>query len=492
MKYLKIPYLFFHFLLLIGLCLNARSQEMSKLPNTPVGKIAQAFFLAFNSDDRMEMQEFIASRRTASALKRISLEKRMKMFDQQKKMIQVLDSLSIISDDSLKLSVLAYSHAIDSWFKLGFELSAETQLLESFLLRPGRAPKIQEEGSYGKWNNPKQLLENIVEAENIPGISLVTISAGRIDQVAVAGVREIGKPARIGKNDRFHIGSITKSMTATLVGKLIEDKKLAFETSLKEVFPEMDMLPVYDEVSIRQLLDHQGGIPAYLMVTEEEEEKLLALAGSPEEQRLTFIKQVLLEEADQKAGSFSYSNAGYTLLAVICEQISGESWEELLEMHIFGPLKMNHSGIGWPNTQDQNQPVGHFGPAEKASAQGPDYFLGPYLDPAGDIHCSMKDLAKFLIAHLKGLNGQNTILKAKTVQALHTSENGKNYAGGWMIRKTEQGQLIYEHPGSAGTFMAYAGIDPETQNGWVIAANLGDLALDEIFKEIIDLISKRN
>ena len=150
MKNLKIPYLLFHSLLLIGLCLNAQSQEKLKLPNTPVGKIAQAFFLAFNSDDRMEMQEFIASRRTASALKRISLEKRMKMFDQQKKMIQALDSLSLVSNDSLKLSVLAYSHAIDSWFKLGFELSAETELLESFLMRPGRAPKIQEEGFYGK------------------------------------------------------------------------------------------------------------------------------------------------------------------------------------------------------------------------------------------------------------------------------------------------------------------------------------------------------
>lgn len=492
MKYLGVRYFLIHSLLLIGFCLNLRSQEMPGLSNSPVGKIAQSFFQAFNSEDREEMQAFIANRRTASALKRISLENRMKMFDSQKKMIQAFDSLSLVSDDSLKLSVLAYSDAMDSWFKIGFELNNDSGLLEGFSMRPGRAPKVQQGSRYGTWNTAKQLLENIVATESIPGISLVTISNGRIDHSAVAGIREVGQASPIGKNDRFHIGSITKSMTATLVGKLIEDKQLDFQTKLHEVFPEMDMLPAYRQVSIRQLLDHQGGIPAYLMTSEEEESKLLALPGSPAEQRLAFVDMVLKEKANAQVGTFSYSNAGYTILASICEQISAESWEQLLEKHIFTPLKMKNSGIGWPNTHDPNQPIGHFGPAKTAKAQGADYFLGAYLDPAGDIHCSMKDLAKFLLAHMKGMNGENSLLKAETIQALHSSEDGEIYAGGWMIRKTKEGQLIYEHSGSAGTFMAYAGFDPETQNGWVMAANVGDLALDEIFKEIIDLISSSN
>lgn len=489
MKYKRNLFVFTQVTVFMVLSLGSSAQDKWTLPESQASQMAVAFLEAFNASDRQEMETFIAERRTTNALKRISVENRMKMFDQQKQVIGTFDSIYLMEHDSLSLELKAYSETTDSWFKIGFKLSEESGKLEGLLLRPGKAPKGNKEAAFGKWKTLRKLLQNAVKRKELTGISMVTIINGKIDQVSEAGVRDYLSREKIKRNDRFHLGSLTKSMTATLMGILIDKGHFTFASTIGEIFSEIDMLPAYRNLTIKQLLDHQGGIPGYLTVSDEEEEQLLSLPGNATEQRYGFLQQLLRQEPGSEMGAFAYSNAGYTILGAMAEKTTGQSWESLMNQYVFEPLDMNTAGFGWPDTENQNQPAGHFGPLASPKKQGDDYVLGAYLDPAGDLHASSEDVAKFLLMHLSGLNGRSPLMSEETLKTLHESNNGV-YAGGWMIRSNENEEIIHEHWGGAGTFMAYMGINQQTQEGWVVMSNVGDFRLQTIFKDIMEAWDK--
>src|SRR5690349_14864330 len=78
----------------------------------------------------------------------------------------------------------------------------------------------------------------------------------------VAGVRKRGTAERITLDDRFHLGSCTKAMTATLVAMLVEEGKLNWTTTLGELFADTvkPMHPVWEKVTLRQVLAHRAGL----------------------------------------------------------------------------------------------------------------------------------------------------------------------------------------------------------------------------------------
>lgn len=470
------------------------AQEVT-FPESTVGNIAKAWFAAFADEDDKPMREFTATYRTASALERMSVDDRMAQHKQVKGMIKQLQPKKITESTENSLTLLVYAEAIGAWFETGFTLSeSEANKLEGFALKPAQAPTEDAEAGFGDWKDLGELLSNVVEQYNIPGLSMAVISKGQVVESAVAGVREVGGSQAIMISDRFHIGSITKSMTATLIGKLIQEQKLSPNSTLQEIFPKMTMKPAYRGVTITQLMQHTAAIPAYLNVTDEEEAKLLALPGNATAQRLAFAELVLNQSPTSVPGSsFAYSNAGYSVLGAITEKISGMSWAVQLQAYIFQPLNMQSAGIGWPKTENRpNQPSGHFGPLNELRPQTTDeYELGAYIEPAGDVHASMGDLASFALAHLKGLRGEESILNAKTFTWLHTPQEDRNYAGGWFVIKSKSDKMVHEHSGSAGTFMAYMAIEPETGEGWVIAANAGGLVLDGIFRRMIEAYRTR-
>ena len=82
-------------------------------------------------------------------------------------------------------------------------------------------------------------MEVLRKKHNLPALAVVVVKDGRICDRAAVGVRKNGETITVTTNDVFHIGSCTKSMTATLTAMLIEDGKLKWETTIAEVFPEL-------------------------------------------------------------------------------------------------------------------------------------------------------------------------------------------------------------------------------------------------------------
>src|SRR5213078_4948643 len=94
------------------------------------------------------------------------------------------------------------------------------------------------------------------------GMAAAVLRGERIIAQGAAGVRKRGTAERITLDDRFHLGSCTKAMTATLVAMLVEEGKLNWTTTLGELFADTvkPMHPAWEKVTLRQVLAHRAGL----------------------------------------------------------------------------------------------------------------------------------------------------------------------------------------------------------------------------------------
>jgi len=345
------------------------------------------------------------------------------------------------------------------------------------------------------------LVKSVAEEHGIPGlVAVATRSEGTIES-AVFGSRRRDHLDLVAPTDLFHIGSNTKAMTATLIAILVEEGTLSWDTKLLDIFPEWsaEIHPDYRQVTLADLLLCRAGVPEYsnfsylfsddpihrddgsehVQQDKTEWHEMTSLPGTPSDQRRQFARIVLSRRpAVGPQTHFLYSNASYGIAGAMVERVTGESWESLMRARLFEPLGI-HATFDWPASDDPQQPWGHF--QSKSGAQPHDphdsYRLPACLAPGGGLSMSIEDYAKFLRLHLQGLQGHNGLLRAKTIQYLHTKpesadENAIGFAFGW-------GLVAYEGcpsswcEGSAGTFYAGAVILPSKDLAMAVFANTG-------------------
>lgn len=296
-----------------------------------------------------------------------------------------------------------------------------------------------------------------------PGIAAAAVRGNAVVAEGVAGVRRVGGEDKIAVDDRFAIASCTKKMTAAMIARVIDSGKLSFETTLAEALPDVPMRDDYRGVTVTQLLQFSGGIQPYLQFGPEQVSMLRALKGSAREQRGQFVEHVLQEEPVVKPGTERrYSNASYALVAFVAEQRTGKSWEELMRAEVFQPLAMSTAGFGRARSKERpNEPTLHrktdtgFEPEAEERVNVMAVFA-----PAGDVHCSIRDFAKFASYELNAANGNNSLLKPETAKRLRELQQGagplvypkgmKMKAGGGKDGGDKLGQKKGPPPGKAG------------------------------------------
>ncbi|MEX1040593.1 MAG: serine hydrolase domain-containing protein [Pirellulaceae bacterium] len=303
---------------------------------------------------------------------------------------------------------------------------------------------------------------------------------GRSEQ-AVSGVRKWKHEAAAEVEDVIHLGSCTKAMTAVMVAQLCSEGKLSFETPLTEIFPEVQGLAEseWGEVTVRQLLEHQSGVPAnaiwWTLHKENPDDPMAARAA---------MLRWLLKYDRPKKRKFLYSNVGYALLGHIVETIEGEPWESLIETKIFQPLGITsggHGPVGEPaknNSQQTDNPGfawGHIpetgitelvdglqGKTTEPSFKPLNTDNAPPLGPAGRVHMTMADWSKFVLLFAGGQVGnpagpEKLGIKPEIWASLLESKSEGNYAGGWLLleRDWAAGRVLH-HNGSNTTWYCVA------------------------------------
>ncbi len=335
------------------------------------------------------------------------------------------------------------------------------------------------------------VLEVVRAKYDLPALAATILSGKDIVALGAVGFRDRELKTPVKSDDLWHLGSCTKAMTATLAAKLVEQGKLTWKTTIGDAFPELreTLRKEWRDVSIELLLQNRGGVagdPPRAAWS-----ALWSRTDTPRSARRWFVEQVLAEAPAAAPGTkFIYSNQGFTIAGAMLEALTDTAWEELITKELFVPLGMTSAGFGAPGSTDLvDQPRGH---APGPIAPGPRADNPPAIGPAGTVHCSLADWAKFVGAHMRGEKGEDGLLKATSFRKLHECPEFQSYAMGWMRmpRKWSAGDA-FTHSGSNTMWFCTVWFAPAIDQAFLVTTNCASdkagQACDEVVGELLKL-----
>ena len=320
-------------------------------------------------------------------------------------------------------------------------------------------------------------LAPIIRTHDIPGMVVAVLRDGKVVATGAAGLRMRGGEEGVTVGDDFHIGSCTKSMTATLIAILVEEKVLKWEMTLKEAFPEMAMHGGYEGVTLDALLCNHGGCPGDIApplwkYCWEHQEDPVAV-------RRHFTREILSLPPAQKPGvEYAYSNAGFTIAGHVAESKTKKPFEQLMQEKLFAPLGMSSAGFGAPG---EGHPLGHQTDGTKVErGVGADNPVA--ISPAGRVHLSIRDWGKYIQFHLDKGAKPKGLLSARAFDRLQRRfREDHPYARGWLrvprgwAKKpgSDTGGDALTHNGSNTYWFAVTWLAPDRNFAVLVACNQG-------------------
>ena len=341
-----------------------------------------------------------------------------------------------------------------------------------------------------------EALEKIRAKHKLPGLAAAAMHEGKLVAIEAVGVRKAGDAVPVTTEDQWHLGSCTKSMTASLAAMLVEDGKIAWDTKIDALFPEWrdSMEPAWQKVSLENLLMHRGGLP-----TEPPDNlwrNAFRATGTPTEQRLEFVRGLLLHRPVAAPGEKKiYSNQGYAIAGAMLERAAGRPWETLIRERLFTPLGMTSAGFGPPGEAKKlDQPWGHrlADGAVQPVPPGPGADNPVAIAPAGLVHCSIGDLARYAAWHAQPIRTTARILGPASFTKLHTPPAGGDYALGWVVvARPWAGGTTLMHNGTNTMWFAVMWIAPAKDAAFVAATNIGGKQAEQACDEAVATLIHR-
>ena len=318
----------------------------------------------------------------------------------------------------------------------------------------------------------KEILREAVAEYDIPGMGAVVASSNGVLDLEVVGVRKIDGNIPLETADPFHIGSVAKTFTATIIAQLVESSMLEWETPVADVLPESMQFAhsAFKGVTLSHLLSHEAGLQP--MEEDAELEQVPELTGDIRTQRRQFVQWIFQQmPAVTPFEEYRYSNAHFVVAASMAEMVSDRSWEELVEEHVFSTLNMQSASFGWAGKSGESVPWGHtfldgaFSPVDPNG----DYQLPQFFAPAGDIHASLPDMASYFQAYLASWNTRGDFLKKDTLRHILTRRLRSGL--GWGVSSAFGYDTVAMYSGSADTFLMIVVLIPDADIGVAVVAN---------------------
>ncbi|MGE8721532.1 serine hydrolase domain-containing protein [Leptospira terpstrae] len=312
------------------------------------------------------------------------------------------------------------------------------------------------------------------------------------------GKIQSGKLGGDNKNSiqRFKIGSITKLFTGIALLQLQEKGKLKLDDPVSKFLPEIKEMqkskPNLSEITIRDILTHQSGLPSdlasgfFLSPDTSDTEVLDSFRGLSK--RLSKIERIEPKKAH------SYSNFGFSLLGTVIERTSGLGIEDYFQKEIFSKAGMKHSTLLEFHEGSELVP-GYQGIFWKTKTSRPlirDLTAGSISTTGEDMGFFMKSF--FLSKKDKGLLSKESFVEFHRIQTGPSSNFQMKLGLPVLIQEMVGGGktvLTYGHSGSLPPYFADLVYDPETETASFLAGNTMGLATGAIQptnKEILDLI----
>ena len=331
-------------------------------------------------------------------------------------------------------------------------------------------------------------LDSVREQYYVPSLGVAEVTVDEIKDIGPVGKARVDKDIFVTAYSLYQLGSCTKAMTATALEKLMLDGSFSWDTRLLDIFPEFSAKanPDFRDITIGDIVSHQAGFPSagdFATFSE-----LRNYQGTMTQ----YLGEMLQEPSRIRRGRFYYSNNGYAALGAVIERKSGLVYADAMRQLLFKPLGVK-AYFGFPTFAGPEQPWGntaYWGSA--APARLIDQRFPEVLEPAGIVSMTLRDFARFLQLHLRGMMGQDDSgFSAGMINQLHNPRivTGlpfeQAYASGWFITKVN-GEEIHWHSGSAGNFVVYMAINPVLQKGVVVVTNVGGIQGGRVGWDIVE------
>lgn len=221
-----------------------------------------------------------------------------------------------------------------------------------------------------------QLATALADHPDIPGATVGWVTA---DAMAweVAGVRVSGRSDAVARDDLWHIGSLAKSMTATVAARLVAAGEMTWDTAARPGGP-----------SLEALLAHVSGLAP--MPPDRVFRNLNRDWTGPHEAERRDLSEQALRRWIGPAGAFEYSNLGYVVAGHMLAAWRETPWEALIQDALFAPLGMRRAGFGAPGRTGSPAPWGHDSAGVPVDPMGAAADNPPALAPAGTLHLRVR------------------------------------------------------------------------------------------------------
>lgn len=308
-------------------------------------------------------------------------------------------------------------------------------------------------------------LQEIYSAQGFPSVSAAVGIGGQLIWAGAIGFSNIDEGSHATINTTYRIGSISKSLTATALMVMHEQKVLDIHKSFSTYAPEV--AAQWPDFSLYQLASHQAGIRHYPKGLDFYRENFSNKEYPTTTSAVTAINQKKL--LFTPGTDFYYSTYGYTLLALAMENASGKSFENLMEDYLFYPAQLNTIILDKAKRKMDSNAAIPYMQFDQTNYRAPEVNLS-YKYAAGGYLSTPSDIVRFGNLLFNGLLSANTREQLWRVSDLPKKTSSEDYAIGF-FRQNDAIGLNLNHGGMSVGGLSYFVIYPEQQMVIVITTN---------------------
>ena len=332
----------------------------------------------------------------------------------------------------------------------------------------------------------------------VPSMAITAVRGDEAIYTKCFGYKDLENELPPDENTVYAIASLTKAMTATCVGMLVDEGKLSWDVPIVHYLPEFRM---YDEfagqnMTLRDMLSHNTGLPRHDLIWYSKE------GCSSTKELVEGIRYLKPNKSFRSL--YEYNNLMFTTAGYVIERLTGISWADFIKERLFKPLGMNSSSTVIEGLSKALNKALPYKPGKDFPHNKP--VLTEYLDfngmaACGTVNSTINDMAKWAAMNLKkGTYKDKTIISEKTLKEIHTPHTVQRlsapieevpincYGLGWGTR-VYRGHYNITHSGGIDGFSTYISLLPYNDIGIVILTNMDNafvhFAVANTFKDYI-------
>jgi CubicO group peptidase (beta-lactamase class C family) len=374
------------------------SPGQSKFPDTPEGKIAGEYLRIFNAGDEPALRNFFTTNVAEQGLKERPIETRIERFRTLRNDLKSFEFQRVLGATEIEINVLVKS-GTGEMLTLGFMFEPQHKLSGIRVLMGEASPEENGPPLSKKelTGEIERFLAQYVKDDKYSGTVLVARNQDIIFKHAYGSAEKRFNTLNTIET-KYNLGSINKFFTRLAIAQLAQAGKLSFDDRLIHDLPDYPNKSIAEKITIKQLLDMTSGLGDFFNQKYETtpKEKIRTLT----DYLSLFVNDTLLFEPGT---NHHYSNAGYIVLGLVIEKISGENYYSYIRENIFKPARMMNTDWYPMDGITPNLATGYTHPESDSVIWISNIYSAPGLgSSAGGGYSTVDDLYKFIQALRNG------------------------------------------------------------------------------------------